>query len=193
MLAGHAPLIALLRRGLMTVYAGHGQTRLVVLGAFAESRPDGLAVLADVATSLEDLDRDTLQAQMSKMEQDVKDLATRLRARPVRLPGSIISSRWEPGTLKGTANALTRRAKSRGEFRERVYHSLVDVAFERHHQVREIRDRLPAPFDELWIVPAAGVFDVDLAVFAGEAQRIHFCVWPRYFPSHAFFNFFGMS
>ena len=57
-LAGHAPLIALLRPGIMTVYAGGEQTRLVVLGGFAEVGPDGLTVLADVATSVEDLDRD---------------------------------------------------------------------------------------------------------------------------------------
>ena len=31
-LAGHAPLIALLRPGLMTVYSGGEQTKLVVLG-----------------------------------------------------------------------------------------------------------------------------------------------------------------
>ncbi len=54
MLAGHAPLIALLRPGLMTVTAGGEQIRLVVLGGFAEVGPDGLTVLADVATSVED-------------------------------------------------------------------------------------------------------------------------------------------
>jgi F-type H+-transporting ATPase subunit epsilon len=74
-LAGHAPLIALIRPGIMTVTAAGEQTKLVVLGGFAEVGPDGLTVLADVATSLEDLDREMLQAQISKLEQDVKDLA----------------------------------------------------------------------------------------------------------------------
>ena len=73
-LAGHAPLIALLRPGLMTVYAGGEQTKLVVLGGFAEVGPDGLTVLADVATSLEDLDRSALQAEIAAMETRVKDL-----------------------------------------------------------------------------------------------------------------------
>jgi F-type H+-transporting ATPase subunit epsilon len=73
-LAGHAPLIALLRPGLMTVYAGGEQTKLVVLGGFAEVGPDGLTVLADVATSLEDVDRGALQAQIAEMETRVKDL-----------------------------------------------------------------------------------------------------------------------
>src|ERR1700709_35684 len=61
-LAGHAPLIALLRPGLMTVYSGGEQTKLVVLGGFAEVGPDGLTVLADVATSLAELDRPALPA-----------------------------------------------------------------------------------------------------------------------------------
>ena len=73
-LAGHAPLIALLRPGLMTVYSGDKQTKLVVLGGFAEVGPDGLTVLADVATSLEDLDRAALQAQIAEMETRVKDM-----------------------------------------------------------------------------------------------------------------------
>jgi F-type H+-transporting ATPase subunit epsilon len=73
-LAGHAPLIALLRPGLMTVYAGGEQTKLVVLGGFAEVGPDGLTVLADVATTLEDLDRAALQAQIAEMETRVKDM-----------------------------------------------------------------------------------------------------------------------
>jgi F-type H+-transporting ATPase subunit epsilon len=73
-LAGHAPLIALLRPGLMTVYAGGEQTKLVVLGGFAEVGPDGLTVLADVATSLEDIDRAALQAQIAEMETRCKDM-----------------------------------------------------------------------------------------------------------------------
>ena len=55
-LAGHAPLIALLRPGIMTVYSGGEQTQIVVLGGLAEVGPDGLTVLADVATSIEDID-----------------------------------------------------------------------------------------------------------------------------------------
>ena len=74
-LAGHAPLISLLRPGLMTVYSGGEQTRLVVLGGFAEVGPDGLTVLADVATSVEDLDRTSLQMQIAQMEQDIKEMA----------------------------------------------------------------------------------------------------------------------
>ena len=73
-LAGHAPLIALLRPGLMTVYVAGDKTQLVVLGGFAEVGPDGLTVLADVATSLEEIDRAALQEQIAKMEQDIKEI-----------------------------------------------------------------------------------------------------------------------
>ena len=74
-LAGHAPLIALLRPGIMTVYAAGEQIKLVVLGGFAEVGPDGLTVLAEVATSIDDLDRTMLQQQIAKMEQDIKEMA----------------------------------------------------------------------------------------------------------------------
>jgi F-type H+-transporting ATPase subunit epsilon len=73
-LAGHAPLIALIRPGIMTVHAAGQQNQLDVLGGFAEVGPDGLTVLADVATSIEDLDRAALQAQIAKMEQEIKEL-----------------------------------------------------------------------------------------------------------------------
>jgi F-type H+-transporting ATPase subunit epsilon len=72
--AGHAPLISLLRPGVVTVYAGGEQTRLVVLGGLAEVGPDGLTLLADVATSIEDLDRAALQRQIAEMEERVKSM-----------------------------------------------------------------------------------------------------------------------
>jgi F-type H+-transporting ATPase subunit epsilon len=59
----------------MTVYRGGERIMIVVLGGFAEVGPGGLTVLADVATSVEDVDRAALQAQITKMEQDVKEIA----------------------------------------------------------------------------------------------------------------------
>jgi|SRR3954468_23424144 F-type H+-transporting ATPase subunit epsilon len=73
-LAGHAPLISLIRPGIMTVYAGGDQTKLVVLGGFAEVGPDGLTVLADVATTVDDVDRAALQEQIGQMQERVKDM-----------------------------------------------------------------------------------------------------------------------
>jgi F-type H+-transporting ATPase subunit epsilon len=73
-LAGHAPLISLLRPGVMTVYAAGEQTKLVVLGGFAEVGPGGLTVLADVATSMEEVDLAALQAQIAALEARIKDM-----------------------------------------------------------------------------------------------------------------------
>ena len=73
--AGHAPLISLLRPGVVTVYAAGEQIKLVVLGGLAEVGPGGLTLLADVATALEDLDRATLQAQIAELEERVKSMA----------------------------------------------------------------------------------------------------------------------
>ena len=72
-LAGHAPLIALLRPGVLTVYAGGEQTKIVVLGGFAEVNPQGMTVLADFATTVEDIDRDGLAGQIKDLEEDVAD------------------------------------------------------------------------------------------------------------------------
>jgi len=72
--AGHAPLISLLRPGVVTVYKGNEETKLVVLGGLAEVGPKGLTLLADVATSFEEVDRAALQAQIATMEERVKQM-----------------------------------------------------------------------------------------------------------------------
>jgi F-type H+-transporting ATPase subunit epsilon len=73
--AGHAPLISLLRPGVVTVYAAGEQVKLVVLGGLAEVGPGGLTLLADVATSLDEVDRAALQAQIAAMEERIKQMA----------------------------------------------------------------------------------------------------------------------
>lgn len=73
--AGHAPLISLLRPGVVTVYKGGDETKLVVLGGLAEVGPGGLTLLADVATSIEEVDRAALQAQIAAAEERVKQMA----------------------------------------------------------------------------------------------------------------------
>ena len=48
-LEGHAPTVATLRPGIVTVHAPGGSTRIVVLGGFAEVSSSGLTILAEVA------------------------------------------------------------------------------------------------------------------------------------------------
>jgi F-type H+-transporting ATPase subunit epsilon len=67
-LAGHAPVVATIRPGILTVTSGGTQRKIIVLGGLAEVSASGLTVLADVATSIEDLDRSRFAETISAME-----------------------------------------------------------------------------------------------------------------------------
>ncbi len=73
-LAGHAPMVAMLKPGILVVHEAGQKKRIVVTGGFAEVNPQGLTILADVATSIEDIDRAALTAQIQEMEARVKDM-----------------------------------------------------------------------------------------------------------------------
>jgi|SRR5271165_2188631 len=72
-LAGHAPVIAAIRPGILTVRTGATQQKIIVLGGLAEVSEKGLTVLADVATSLEELDRARFADTISEMETKLKE------------------------------------------------------------------------------------------------------------------------
>ena len=67
-LAGHAPVVAAIRPGILTVISGGSQEKIIVLGGLAEVSDKGLTVLADVATSLEDIDKASFADTISEME-----------------------------------------------------------------------------------------------------------------------------
>jgi F-type H+-transporting ATPase subunit epsilon len=67
-LAGHAPVVAAIRPGILTVKSGGTHQKIIVLGGLAEVSDNGLTVLADVATSIQDLDRQAFANQISEME-----------------------------------------------------------------------------------------------------------------------------
>ena len=67
-LAGHAPVVATIRPGILTVTTGGTHQKIIVLGGLAEVSDKGLTVLADVATSIKDLDREAFASQISEME-----------------------------------------------------------------------------------------------------------------------------
>ena len=71
-LAQHAPLIAMLRPGILKIL-GPSEQQFVVRGGFAEVNPQGLTVLADFAAPVEELDRDVLAGQIKDLEEDVAD------------------------------------------------------------------------------------------------------------------------
>ena len=60
------------------------------------------------------------------------------------------------------------------EIREFPDHALIDRPLERDDQVGQVLHRLPAPLDEFRLVCRRGAGDVDLALVAGEAQRVPF-------------------
>jgi F-type H+-transporting ATPase subunit epsilon len=66
-LAGHAPVVAAIRPGILTVITGTKQ-KIIVLGGLAEVSDKGLTVLADFATSLDELDRTQFAETISEME-----------------------------------------------------------------------------------------------------------------------------
>ena len=67
-LAGHSPLVASVRPGILTVTVSGKQEKIIVLGGLAEVSDKGLTVLADVATSTQDLDRAQFADTISEME-----------------------------------------------------------------------------------------------------------------------------
>ena len=67
-LAGHAPVIAAIRPGIITVFSGGTREKIIVTGGVAEVTASGLTVLADVARSLEELDRARLADVIAEME-----------------------------------------------------------------------------------------------------------------------------
>jgi F-type H+-transporting ATPase subunit epsilon len=72
-LAGHAPVVAAMRPGILTVFSGGKQEKIIVLGGLAEMSDKGLTVLADVATSVLDLDKVEFADTISSMEEKLAE------------------------------------------------------------------------------------------------------------------------
>lgn len=72
-LAGHAPLVAMLRPGIVTIYTDGSQVRAMVTGGFAEVGPEGLTVLADSAVPADEVDAAVLAGTIKDLEEDVAD------------------------------------------------------------------------------------------------------------------------
>ena len=82
-LADHAPVVSLLRPGILTIIEAGAPHRVLVVGGFAEVGPNGLTVLADMATPIEDVDPAVIEGAIKDTEEDVadaKDNAARDRA-----------------------------------------------------------------------------------------------------------------
>ena len=72
-LAGHAPVVAAIRPGILTITTGGKHEKIIVLGGVAEVSEKGLTVLTDVATSLAELDRAQFAETIAEMEEGLKE------------------------------------------------------------------------------------------------------------------------
>src|SRR6185437_8589762 len=71
-LEGHAPTVATLRPGILTVHMSDGAQRIVVLGGFAEVSEKGLTIVADLADPLESFDKELLAKHIGELEQRIQ-------------------------------------------------------------------------------------------------------------------------
>jgi F-type H+-transporting ATPase subunit epsilon len=58
----------------LTVHGAGGEQKIVVLGGFAEVSANGLTVLADVAESIEDIDRGMITTRIGELEQRIEKM-----------------------------------------------------------------------------------------------------------------------
>jgi F-type H+-transporting ATPase subunit epsilon len=72
-LAGHAPVVSAVRPGILTITAGGARQKIIVLGGLAEVSEKGLTLLADVATSIEELDRAQFADTIAEMEEKLAE------------------------------------------------------------------------------------------------------------------------
>jgi F-type H+-transporting ATPase subunit epsilon len=70
-LAGHAPLVTMLRPGIVTIFRGGAREPVIVTGGFAEVGPAGLTVLADRAVARESFDVALLATEIKDAEEDI--------------------------------------------------------------------------------------------------------------------------
>ncbi len=72
-LAGHAPIVAAVRPGILTIITGGTKQKIIVLGGLAEMSESGLTVLANVATAIEDLDKAKFAATVNEMQEKLSE------------------------------------------------------------------------------------------------------------------------
>ena len=92
-LPGHAPLITLLKTGVLTYRGAGGEKSLALSSGFAEVANDAVSVLADVAEEPSQIDAGTAEKDRVQAEEDLKtasretldEIRTRLELAQARL------------------------------------------------------------------------------------------------------------
>lgn len=70
----HSPLMAAIRTGAITVYADGVETQYLVQGGFADVTLDGLTVLAERATAMENVELDAITTEINVVEASLDGL-----------------------------------------------------------------------------------------------------------------------
>jgi F-type H+-transporting ATPase subunit epsilon len=86
----HAPLLSLVRPGVIATYEGDKVTRRIfVAGGFAEANPAGCIVLAEEAVPVEDLDAAEARQRLKDAQEDLADAKDASEAERERLERAI--------------------------------------------------------------------------------------------------------
>ena len=64
--ADHAPFMAAIRTGAITVYNDGVETRYMIQGGFADVMPEGLTILAESCISMSDVKADMISEEITK-------------------------------------------------------------------------------------------------------------------------------
>jgi F-type H+-transporting ATPase subunit epsilon len=75
-LLGHAPLVTVLRPGVVSVHDEKAVRRIFVRGGFAEVNAAGLTVLAEEAFDLAEVNAEALNQRIKNAEEDLADAQT---------------------------------------------------------------------------------------------------------------------
>ena len=70
--AEHAPFMAAIRTGAITVFRDGAETKYMIQGGFADITPDGLTILAESCTPMSDIDTGWLADEIAKTEADLE-------------------------------------------------------------------------------------------------------------------------
>ncbi|HWZ41153.1 MAG TPA: F0F1 ATP synthase subunit epsilon [Bradyrhizobium sp.] len=70
-LAGHVPIVALLRPGIIAVRSAGNIEKFVLMGGFAEFSGLALTVLADAASSVDEFDAASLKATIDEVQESL--------------------------------------------------------------------------------------------------------------------------
>ncbi|MEI8144366.1 MAG: F0F1 ATP synthase subunit epsilon [Alphaproteobacteria bacterium] len=102
-LAGHAPFVAAIRPGILTVHGSGQPQRLFVRGGFAEVSGSGLSVLAETAVPVEQLDVAMIDKEVTKAEEALADATSQdAKTKAAEVVDQLKAVKLALGTLKST-------------------------------------------------------------------------------------------